>query len=149
MITFKEERVVDFLNDSQELLVEHWMEIANHKDERPLDPDFQKYVQLNDLGVLHLFTARDEGKLVGYIVFIVNQHAHYKSWKYAVSDVYYVSKEHRNKGTGFFLFTEAEMWLKDMGVNAITVQEKINFPHKGMFEHIGFKHVENLYEKVI
>lgn len=149
MITFQEESMRKALPDASKLLIDHWKELANHQEDRPLNPDFDKYIQMNEAGFIRLFTVRDDEKLIGYASFIVADNLHYKDWKYASCDIYYLDREYRNKGTGLQMFTEIENWLKSIGVKSVVLHEKVDQPHGKMFEALGFKLIERYYEKVI
>ena len=148
-ITFQEELIENLVEELKPLLQEHWKELANHQDDRPLDPDFDAYILINRRQVIRFITVRDNEKLIGYASFLISNHLHYRSWKYAVSDVYYLSLEYRKTNVGVQFFQNIETWLKDIGVNSITVQDKVNHAHTSFFERLGFTHVEQVYEKVI
>src|SRR5690349_2940560 len=59
------------------MLNDHWNEVALHKSHIPLAPNWSAYKHLEDAGVLRIFTAREDGALVGYAVFLVQKHLHY------------------------------------------------------------------------
>lgn len=149
MITYQEEQIENILGEMKPLLKLHWEELANNKDIRPLDVDYNRYSQLNAAGYIRVFTVRDEGVLVGYASFTVGPNLHYQSWKYAVSDVYYLNKAYRNKGIGPEMFSMIEAWLKSLEVKSITVQDKINHSHESFFKQMGYTPIEQLYEKVL
>lgn len=149
MITYQEEKYADFINDSLPIFKIHWEELANHKDIRPLDVDHARYIQFNNMGVLKVFTVRDEGKLVGYFMCTLAISLHYKTWLYAAPDVYYLLPEYRKKGIAPIMFKEYEAWLKDIGVRCIIMQDKITHDHGKFFKQLGYTPVETMYEKVI
>lgn len=148
-IEFKEEVLEDFLEELKPMLKLHWEELANNKDIRPLDPDYLMYIQLNRANICRFFTVRVDGRLVGYSSWLVTNNLHYKTWKYAVCDVYYLDPEHRKTGLSLDFFFKIEDWLKSLGVKSITVQDKINHSHAKFFDRLGFKAIEQNYEKVI
>jgi len=57
----------------QALIELHWEQIALNKDEIKLNPDWDQYEAAEAQGVLKVFTARDEGVLVGYFVVLVSK----------------------------------------------------------------------------
>lgn len=123
--------------------------MANYQEQRPLDPDYDQYIVLNDLGSIRMFTAREDGKLIAYAVFYIANNLHYKTWKYASSDIYYLDPEYRNKGLGKTFFEETEAWLKSLGVNNIVVQDKTHHSHEKFFKYLGYNVIEQVYEKLI
>ena len=148
-VVYKEEKIADILEDLKPLLLKHWEELANHKTDRPLDPDYVGYQTLNDLGILKMFTVRVDDVLVGYSIWLVTNHLHYKTWKYAVADIYWLHPDNRKTGMSFDFFFHTEDWLKAQGVKSITVQDKVNHSHSKFFNRIGYKPIEQVYEKVI
>ena len=53
-------------------------------------PDLETMANMEAMGMFHVITARDEGKIVGYLLAIVNKHLHYRnSPKMLVVDAYY------------------------------------------------------------
>lgn len=148
-LTFQEEKVQDILVEIQPLLEEHWEELAVHKDVRKLDPNFDNYLEFNKSGWLKVFTVRNNTKLIGYLVFVLSPNPHYKDWIYAVADIYYLDPVYRKTGVAEQMFSEAEKWLKGFDVKAITMHEKISHPHVRLFDKLGFKPIERIYEKVL
>jgi GNAT superfamily N-acetyltransferase len=150
MVSFQEETVEQCMWDVAKLAYTHWDEVASNKEERPLNINWPKYIELNRAGIIRAFTAReDNGNLVGYISFLISDHLRYKSWKYAQSDVYFVDQSTRGQGIGRQLFEEAEAWLKSLGVKSVIIQEKVKNPHEQLFTSLGFTLLEKLYEKVL
>ncbi len=149
MITYQEEKMVDIVEEVKPLLETHWQELANHKDTRPLDPDYDGYIRLNDADMVRIFTARVDGVLIGYICYAIANNLHYKDWKYAVCDVYYVSPKYRNNKIGADMFILAEAWLRGMGIQSTTAHVKVSHPHDELFEYLGYTLVERHYEKVL
>jgi GNAT superfamily N-acetyltransferase len=149
MITYQEEQFEDIVEDIKPILEVHWNELANNKDIRYLDVDYDGYIKLNRIGSWKVFTVRDDDKLIGYSSFLIAHNLHYKDWKFASNDVYYLQKEYRKKGIGYKMFKETERWLKDQGVKSVVVQEKIDHPHSVLFDDLGFVLIERNYEKVL
>ena len=79
MIKFGVERYSQVNEDIKELIKLHYDEIAVNKEDIPLDPDWDRYKLLDDKGLIMIITARDEGRLVGYSIFFISNHLHYKS----------------------------------------------------------------------
>lgn len=148
-ITYQEELFVKVIDEALPLLEEHWKEIANHKDVRPLEIDRISYSSMNNLGLLKILTVREDGKLIGYASFIVTKHLHYKSWRFANNDVYYLHSDYRRTGLALEFFNKIEEWLKGYGVKSIVLQDKTHTPHSKLFDKLGYTMTENVYEKLI
>ena len=145
----KEEKFKDIIDEALPLLTKHWKELANHQDIRPLDINFEAYEQMNDLGLIRVFTVREDEKLVGYASFCINYNLHYKTWKHAICDVYYIAPEKRTLGFGSKMFSEIEGMLRDLGVNSVIVQDKVKQSNAKFFQALGFGISEQHYEKVL
>lgn len=132
------ERAVD---DVRPLLREHWQELATYEDV-PLDPDFDSYRVVDAAGMLRVYTARLDGALVGYAIFFVRPHHHYRSTLWAISDIILVRREHRNLGLGDGLFGFVERDLAADGVKVMYTMAKLAHPELSfLLESRG--HVKN------
>jgi hypothetical protein len=89
-------------------------------------------------------------ELIGYIVFTIQPHLHYKTCKTAFEDVYYIKKEYRRGRTGIKLFQYAEKVLKEIcGVNRIIMHTKVHMDNSRLFEYLGYKNTDKLYTKLL
>jgi GNAT superfamily N-acetyltransferase len=120
------DQVVD---DIRPLLRDHWQELATYHDV-PLDPDFDAYAAMEKAGRLRIFTVRGEGNqpLVGYAIYFVSPHHHYKMTKWAISDIILIVAEHRNLGLGHGLFDFLEDALRAEGVEVMYTMAKLKHP---------------------
>lgn len=149
MVTYQVESIENVWEEAQELLVSHYEEIAWRKDKIELNPDFDKYMLLNEGGYIHCVTMRDDGRLVGYCVTIADANLHYKTTMFAKNDIIYIEPEYREKkyGLGLMQYMEAEM--RKHGVAVIAMHMKIYAPFKGLLEALGYEPVEIEYLKYI
>lgn len=151
---YQEEFFKDIVEELKPLFQIHWEELANNKDVRPLDVDYFNYTRLNRdddfTPVLKIFTVRtDEGKLIGYAFFFISYNLHYQTWLYAAVDVYFLDPTYRKLGVGTEFITEMEGWLKRNGVKSVTMMDKLNHSHESFFVKLGYKPIEQLYEKIL
>jgi GNAT superfamily N-acetyltransferase len=149
VITYQQESFVTYKGDAIPLLEKHWQEIALNKDKIKLNPDWDAYADLEDAGVLRIFTARDDNKLVGYFVTFVKLHLHYKDHLFAYNDVLFLASDYRKGFVGPKLMKFAEKCLKEDGVAVLVVNTKLHKPFDTLLKWLGYKHVENLYSKVL
>lgn len=148
-ITYQQESLTTCKDDANWLLEQHWEEIALNKDAIKLNPDWDTYFDLEDKGILKVFTARTEDKLVGYFVVLCRSHLHYKDHLFAFNDVLYLHKDYRKGLTGAKLMKFAEKCLKDDGVSVLVVNTKRHKPFDILLSWLGYKHVENVYTKLL
>lgn len=137
-----------FIDELEMIFPEHYEELCVTK-EFPLEPDYDAYRRLATAGMLRTITCRCDGELIGYIVFTVSPHLHYKSCKTAFEDIYYVKKEFRKGRIGIRLFKYAEDVLKQFGVKRIVMHTKIHLDNSKLFEYLGYKHTDKLYTKML
>jgi GNAT superfamily N-acetyltransferase len=137
-----------FIEELKDIIPAHYDELCVTKD-FPLAPDYEAYGRLYVAQMLKCITARDENGLIGYAIFIVQPHLHYKSCKTAFEDIYFLKKEHRLGRTGIRLFQFAEEALRADGVNRIIMHTKIHMDNSRLFEYLGYKHTDKLYTKIL
>lgn len=137
-----------FIEELKEIIPAHYDELCVTKD-FPLAPDYEAYGRLYVADMLRCITARDENGLIGYAIFIVQPHLHYKTCKTAFEDIYFLRKEHRLGRTGIRLFQFAEEALRAEGVNRIIMHTKIHMDNSRLFEYLGYKHTDKLYTKIL
>jgi hypothetical protein len=90
-LEFKWERFTKLQPELVPLFKRHWKEIALDRDIVPLDPDWDYYLAVDSRQLLHILTARaPNGKLAGYIFNIVGSHNHYKSTRFANTEMFYL-----------------------------------------------------------
>jgi hypothetical protein len=75
-LAFAVEPFVDVWAQAQPLTRPHYDEIAKNKELLKLNPDLEKYELLDRSGNLLLITARADGRLVGYFLWIIAPHPH-------------------------------------------------------------------------
>ncbi len=135
--------------DLARLCVRHWEEIALNKGAIALDPDWDRYAQLEALGALVLATARAAGELVGYQIFLVTPHLHYRRSLTALSDVVYLAPEHRLGTAGIRLMRCAEAELKRRGVQRVVQNVKLHTDWGRVLERMGYAPIERIYSKLL
>lgn len=148
-ITFQVESVKSVLEEIKPILQLHWEEIALYKNKIVLDPDYDKYVKLDEEGVIRLVTARDGEKLIGYFISMISPHLHYKQDLYAINDILYLDKAYRGADTAIGMFSFAEEDLKSLGVSVIIISMKVMKPFDALCEALEYTCVERAYSKCI
>lgn len=148
-IQYNEEQIKDIRNELEPLIIEHWKEIAIHQDKIKLNPDWEKYELISDLGILRCFTARENGRLIGYFIVFAQPHLHYVDHVFASNDVIYIDKKYRSTGVGANMILHVEKELKQSGVSVLVVNMKCHAPFDPLMEGLGFTNIERVYSKFI
>lgn len=149
MITYQLEDWATYYRDCQDLWLEHYDEIAVQKDKMPMRPDVASYVALEQAGRLQIVTARDDGKMIGYILSVVRPHLHYADVLSGYEDAYFLSKSHRKGMTGVKLIREAIRYMKAVGVQKAFFMTKVALDMGRIFERLGFSKTDIVYSKWI
>lgn len=151
MLTFKEEPLNDVIEEIPTLLKCHYEEVALDRNAIPLDPDWNQYCKLDELGFLSIVTAREGRELVGYYAAFVMPHMHYKASLTAACDLFYLKPEYRKGRNPLRLFQAHEKAMKARGVQRIYTMHKLHVNNIGnmLTKLLGYRHIENVYTKVL
>lgn len=149
MITYQEEIVTDHLiNEIDPLINSHYDEISLFKDIE-LDPDYNKYKLLSQISKLKIYTARDDGELIGYAIYMVDYNIHYKKSLQAVQDILYMRPDKRKGRIGIKLIEFSEVKLKSLGVELIHQHIKVDHDFSPVLEKRDYKWAEKILVKRI
>lgn len=147
MIEIQLECLANVKEEIKPLLEEHWELVALNKGKIKLNPNWKEYARLDAAGVLRIFTARDEGRLVGYFVLFISQSVHYQDHLFATNDVIFVLPDKRAGATGYKLVKHAEDYCRDSGVSLMTINTKVHLPFDSLMVGMGFDLIERIYAK--
>ena len=148
MIIYEDVDGFKFVDEFEKLFPEHYEELCVTKDFN-YEPDYEAYKRMAEAGMLRCITCRSDERLIGYIIFIVTPHLHYKSCMTAIEDLYFVTKEFRKGRVGIMLFKYAEKVLKERGVQRIVMHTKVHLDNSKLFEYLGYKMTDNVFSKML
>lgn len=146
---FALECLANVKEDIQPLIEEHWELVALNKGQIKLNPDWEQYATLDAAGILKIFTARDEGKLVGYFVMTVSRSLHYKDHMFGICDIIFVTPNSRAGATGYKLIKYAEKWCRENDVSLMNINTKVHIPFDSLMVGMGFDLIERIYSKYL
>jgi GNAT superfamily N-acetyltransferase len=124
----------------------HYKEVAHYQD-IPLDINEAAYMHLEESGLLRCFTARYNGDLVGYCVFIVKRNPRYQTSLQANQDILYVDKSRRGALFGKRLLDYCHERLKAEGVQVVYQHTKAARTEGRFMELMGYELVDYIYAK--
>lgn len=127
----------------------HWNEIGVDRDKLDLAPDWDQLFSLEKINALHLVTARHEGELVGYFMFVLSPHLQHRSTLHATSVLYYLDPKWRKGFTAVMFFRFASESLKERGVSRVIVDVPVESDKSRLFERLGFTKIANSYAKFL
>ena len=143
----RHECLANVKEDIKPLLDKHWQETEPNQKTIALNPDWEQYALLDQAGILRVFTARDNKKLVGYCVVMISKSIHHKDHTFASTDVIYIKPEYRQSKTGSDLIKYAEEHCIEQGVSLMTLNMKTEFPFDNLMLRMGFNLLERVYHK--
>lgn len=149
MIEIRHESLANVKSELTPLLDEHWELVALNKGKIKLNPDWKEYARLDASGTLRIFTARQDGVLVGYMVLIINKSLHYSDHFFAVCDVVFVKPDSRAGATGYKLIKYVENYCKQVGCSTLTINTKVHIPFDNLMIGMAFDLIERVYCKYL
>ena len=132
-------------SDMTSLILKHHEEVEDQR--MPLAPDYNTYMELEQRGMFHGFTAREDGHLIGYATYTTTPMLHHLSTKAAVCDLLYVLPSKRGSWVGLKILKFAERVLKDRGVQVMIINTKAKHDFGAMLNRIGYEQTEVQYTK--
>tara|TARA_R110002012_G_C11628943_1_gene609635 strand:+ start:1217 stop:1669 length:453 start_codon:yes stop_codon:yes gene_type:complete len=146
---FARENLDDIYDELLPLLESHWKEIALNQDKIKLNPDFNRYRMMQVSGACRIYTARDEGVLVGYFVVLLSASLHYSDHVFANCDIIYIKPNARAGMNGARLIKYVEKDLSDIGVSLLLINTKAHAPFDRLLERLEYNMIERIYSKYI
>jgi len=144
-VRFAVEPFRDAYGEAGPLLTAHWNEIAKNKHLLRLNPDENLYERAGNN--LLLVTARDGQKLVGYFLWFLLGHAHYKHVLVAEEDLHFLLPEYRRGWTGYGLIKAACEAALARGAELLVMREKIGHEHAAIMHRLKFAPTDIVYTR--
>jgi GNAT superfamily N-acetyltransferase len=104
-------------------------------------------MRLSAADALLLVTARDDGRLVGFVMYLVVPHMHHIGSTIAACDILAVDVDARGRGIARKMMAIAEPMLRERGASYVTHQFRICYDVKPLFPKLGYQLVEQSYMK--
>lgn len=148
MTTFKEERLKDIWNEFMALANAHWVDTEEYQKGEIFRPDKNRYCHFNDIGYLRVYTARDDGRLIGYAGMYVTRNMHTQEML-SSEDYWFLEDNYRRTRTSVRFYHFVEQSLIDLGVTTITMTVSLNNASQAsqLLEKLGYRHVSSSYTK--
>lgn len=143
---FASESVATVIREIGPLIQQHWQEIAQYPD-IALSPDFDQYHFLDSCGQLRIFTARVDGELIGYAIYLLAPALHYSKSLQAKQDVLFLLPEHRKSFTGMRLIAYADESLRKDGVQVVYHHVKAAHNFGPLLERMGYELSDLIYSR--
>lgn len=125
-----------------------WQENGIDHDAAPFEPDLNRYLDMDLVGILQIITARDDGLLVGFVFAYVHPHIDHCRVGWAMLTWYWLYKEYRGSGVGDAMVVAMEQFLREAQVKVVEASEKITAKH-GLFDRRGYRDVDVVKRKLL
>lgn len=143
------ERYSDCIDDIMRLAPSHWTEVEWEPEKLPLRINHEFFENADRQGALLTLTAREESKLVGYVMWIMSVNPKHAGAVVASNEVLYVDPEHRGHLLGPRLLRESEALIRRAGVKVMGICVKSKADFGPMLERGGYQPVETTWLKWI
>lgn len=108
--------------------------------------NFSNYEYFEEIGILRVFTLRNEENLVGCFICTISEHSHCKDYINADSDYIFISKDYRNFKTFSDLIKFSEEYMIE---NDKMSSLSFGLPYKDKVKHNLFKRKGFLEHEVV
>lgn len=146
MITYQIEDWKQYYKDCQSLWTKDCEELGNA---RALNPDVEVYESLEKLKMLSIITARHNGKLIAYKVFIIRGNLHHKDILTAFEDCCFIDPCYRFGKIAIKLLSISEEILNKLNVKEIFCTVNTAGGTGRLMEKYGFELNSLIYSKRI
>lgn len=151
MVSFARESFAAGVTEGRLLAARDYEETIPYKDACPNEIDEERYAALENAGLLRAFSARRDGRLIGYCIYVVTPGAlHARNTKRATCTDWYLLPEERRGLIGMKLMKFAEAALRREGVvlMATSVMET-STAAQVLLARMGHTLTERIYTKVL
>lgn len=147
MIVYAKEPISKCLDEVLEMAHLHWCETESYRHGQGFNPDRERYMQYEKMGIYHLFTARDDGLLIGYGGVYIMKSMHTQKL-IATEDTYFIVPAYRKGRIGLNLFKTMETFLKESGAVEVSLTTQISNPTaERIVEYMGYQFFEKRWSK--
>ena len=149
MIAYAKECISTMKKDISLLIQDNYDEVEIDTDKLKLMLDWDSYEKLQSVEMLHIYTARLNGIMIGYLVMVTTPSLHCFGEVMASSDVVYVAPKHRVSNVGTSIIKYAEKDLHRLGASTMHITTKAYAPFDKLLERQGFTFAEKVFQKYI
>ena len=147
-VTYQKERFIDIMAELPPLFVAHDHEVHTEKEALPLNPHWAGYLTSEQRGSLHIVTARDNGKLVGYVFLFVNL-SFQISRLIAITDLIYLAPEYRRGFEGVKMLKKAKEMARSLDAVKLYLIAHGSEGLERVFSRLGASKAETVYAMLL
>lgn len=145
-LTFQIEKLAPIWPQIVSIATEHWKETEGYRHGQQFSPDAARYFQYEAIGFYVMFTARHEGRLVGYAGMYFTPSMHTQRL-IATEDTYFLLAEYRKGRNALDLYNFVEAECRRRGVVEIGMTAKLTNSAGRILEYLGYQVISRQYSK--
>lgn len=146
-LKFQREKAHDFIPKHADLFALHWGEVGHFRD-IPLDPDFEKYKKLEEIGNLRIYSVTDQDdETIGYCFFVLGNNLHYRKSLQANQDIIFIHPERRGFGKTFINWCDNELRKEGIQVVFQHVKAKKELNFSPLLEKLNYELMDLIYAR--
>ena len=140
---------VDTIRDhAADLLEAHWGEVAQYKHLMVLKPDWHRYYEAEEKGMLLAISVGVPGNpMVGYSVSFIGSHMHYRDLVVATNDVLFLHEGWRTSGVGPRLIVATEAEAAERGAKLMLWHAKPDTALDSIMPRMGYSVIDIVHSK--
>lgn len=148
-ITYQEELVQDAYDEIMPLVQAVWDEVDHRKETYKLNPEKEMYIKANRAGHLALYTARENGVPVGFVIVVAAPEPHSRGETRVATDVLYFKPHVRGTEVPAKMFEFIKQEMRKFKVKYFYLTLKAYKDHPKFAEQLGLTPHEVTYRAVI
>lgn len=145
-VTFQEESWAQLYQDGKELFAEHLIDVGEHPDGYD-DKNTDIIQKLDEVGALQIITARQNGRIFGYLMAVISPSLEYNDGLLGVHTLFYTSKHIKN--IGMRLQRASVAALKQKGIKEVILRAGVRGSTAGkiatLYKRLGAEDFGHLY----
>ena len=147
MISYQKEEFYSLAKDAQawDLFKQHYSEIAEYTDTIKFKLNFKAYDRLNAVDKLEIHSIRDNGKIIGYNMWILSYYIHATDSLTATSDNLYLHPDYRKGLNGYKFIKWSVAEIKKRKPQRIIFHVKPFLDYGSLLERLGAEFFEKSY----
>lgn len=146
--SFQEETINQVWDELESITIEHYNKVSLLKDKISLEIDVDYYKQLESLGMLRIFTVRQDNILVGYASFFIVGSPRYKGRKVAQNDGIFIQEEARKGSLGIKFIKSITKELSNSN-DIILYHVKDQFDFSPILKRMGFIKQDTVFSYLV
>ena len=148
LLQFQREHISETWDEASALIQAHHEEVGALSREE-FQPDREKYEAFENVGAVHLFTARARGELAGYSIFtVIPSHRYYPRLSFAEQDILYLAPKYRGLEAMRFI-RWVDVQLQAQGIQVAIRHVSVRKDYGPLLERLDYIPAERTFLRML